>query len=276
MGGLSVPKMGSGLNSLWKQQVYYRCRPTRARVIYRRVNIIGESIESNMDKLSFAIAPYLPTKETFTFAGYQFVPLRNLHAYAEGSILEAATVIAGMYRNQMNEPIRKATFIFPLNKILGEYLDETIVAQLSDILKALYLDAFCHMNQLDVVTAENFEVIFYDMHPNDYSLATRSGSVFPTTNLGGDMKKTVYTAPLHVIVDRGNLIPSELMSPALAHVAGSRTPSLLNALSFFLQSMRNDDRLIVAINCSEDYIDVDKEYENKDNYHRRKVPKKFL
>ena len=196
-----------------------------------------------MDRLTFAIAPYLATEESFTFANYQFVSLQDLRAYAEGSILEAATVIAGMYHNQMNKPIKRATFIFPLNQTFGEYLGDTSVNEISDMLKVLYLDAFCHLDQLNVVTAENFEVIFYDMRPNDYSLATRSGSVFPTSNLGGDMKKTSYTAPLHIIVDRGNFIPSELISPALAHVAKMRTPSLLNALSFFLQSMKNDERI---------------------------------
>ena len=195
-----------------------------------------------MERLSFIIVPYLPAKGSFTFARYQFVSLHDLHTYATGEVLEAARVIAGQYRNQMNDLIKKVAFVFPLNQTLGEHLDDIVETQVSDMLKVLYLDAFCHMDQLEVVTAENFEAYFYDMYPNDYSVSTRSGSVFPQTIIGGDMKKTSYTAPPYVIVERGNFAPSTMKSPVLAHVVSNPTPSLLNALSFFFQAMRNDDR----------------------------------
>lgn len=195
-----------------------------------------------MKRLSFIIVPYLSTKGSFTFAGYQFVSLQDLQTCAEGSVLETARVIAGQYRNQMNDPIKKAAFVFPINKKLGEYLDDIIETEISDMLKALYLDGFCHMDQLNVVTAENFEAIFYDMLSDDYSLSTRSGGVFPQTFIGGDMKKASYMALPYVIVDRGNYVPSDMMSPALAHMVSNPTPSLLETLSFFFQAMRNDDR----------------------------------
>lgn len=195
-----------------------------------------------MERLSFIVVPYLPTGTSFTFADYQFVPLQNLHTYANGSVLEAARVIAGQYFDQVNETIKKVTFVFPLNKKLGDYLDDNIKVQISDMLKVLYLDGFCHIDQLNVVTAENFEAIFSDMLPDNYSLSTRSGGVFPQTIIGMDMKKTSYTTPPHVIINRGNFTPSNLVSPSLAHVVDKQTPSLLNALSFFFEAMRNDDR----------------------------------
>ena len=86
-----------------------------------------------MERLSFIIAPYLPTGTSFTFSGYQFVPLQDIHMYAEDSVLEAARVIAGQHLDQMNNPIKKITFVFPLNKKLGEYLDDTIKAEIPDM-----------------------------------------------------------------------------------------------------------------------------------------------
>src|SRR6266446_9831670 len=99
-----------------------------------------------MERLSFIVAPYLPTGASFTFAGYQFVTLRDLHTYANGSVLEVARVIAGQYLDQMNNPIKKATFVFPADKKIGEYLDDIIETEISDMLKVLYLDGFCHMD----------------------------------------------------------------------------------------------------------------------------------
>jgi hypothetical protein len=195
-----------------------------------------------MNKLSFAVVPYLPSAKSFSFAGYQFVRLQDLHDYADGSVLDAANVIAGQYLNQMNQPIQKVTFVFPANKKFGEYFDDTIMVEISGMLQALYLDGFCHMDQLNAVTAENFDALFYEMLPNDYSLSTRSGVVIPQTNMAIPMKETYHVAPSYVIVDRGNFIPSQMVSPALAHVVSKQTPSLLNSLSFFFQAMRNDDR----------------------------------
>src|SRR5262245_1284664 len=116
-----------------------------------------------MERLSFILVPYLPKEASFTFAGYQFVPLDELHMYAEGSVLEAAKVIAGQHLDQMNNPIKKVAFVFPQDNKLGEYLEDTIKAEIPDMLQVLFFDGFCFIDQLYVVTPENFDAVFYNM-----------------------------------------------------------------------------------------------------------------
>lgn len=195
-----------------------------------------------MEKLSFVLVPYLPADKSFTFANYQFVPLLDVHSYAKNAVLESANIIAGQYLTQMSKPIETVIFVFPTEKQLGEYLEGTQKRSIEEVLKVLYLDSFCHTRQMNIATAENFEPVFYDVVPNDYTLSTISGGIYPLTIINVNMQKISYTTPPYVHLNRGYFIPSERMSPALEYVLTKKTQSLLRATEFFFEAMRNDER----------------------------------